>query len=225
MSLANNPITKFLVWIVDKLGAANIAFGAIGLYVGGTLISVLASLATLGTALGFTFASSSLMMINGFKAFGLFSTGIFKGLLFNLHALKLAAIANPITAIAIGLAAAGILVYQNWDYVKTLFQDIYSWINKIMGAGLDKLKSILGFSSNSAPSTSTSNTSVQKIAGAQALGAQQMGQRFVGNNTVQKSESEVRVTFDNAPRGTRVQTEKAVNSNLDLSMGYSMVTP
>ena len=202
-SIINSPFTQFILWIIEKVGAANVVFAGLGVYIGVTLISILSSLVTLLTSLGFTFTATW------------------------------AAALGPITlviAAIVALVAVGYQLWKNWDSICDVFKEAWEWVKKITGAGWDKLKGIFGFSSEEpgkeGAKKSALGSSVMNPAklGASELGAKQLGPQVM-NNQKNETEANVKVSFDNLPKGARVQPEKNNTANLDLSMGYSMVTP
>lgn len=207
--LANSPITKFFLFVIEKIGYANALLGSLALYIGGPVV---ASLAVLSKAL--------------FLVGWAFTKVIFGIAWVALKALFGLIIANPVGALIAALVAGGVLIYKNWDYIKELFADIWGWVQKILGAGWDKIKNVFSGIGNffSGDTTVTNPKQVRNVSGAETLGAQQLGQRYFDNKNKQ-SEAAVKVSFDNLPKGSRVQTEKTDNANIDLSMGYSMVGP
>ncbi len=56
-----------------------------------------------------------------------------------------------------------------------------------------------------------------------SLNTNQIGNQLLSSPT--RSESIIKVQFDNAPRGTRVDAQSDNNTALNLDLGFSMVTP
>lgn len=207
--LANSPITKFFTFILEKIGYANAILISLSAYIGGVLIPAFISL---GSAL--------------FTA-GLAVTKVIFAIMFPaLKALFALVLANPILAVITGIVAGGILIYKNWDKIKVLFSEIWDWIKKILSSGIEKIMSIFGGNKTLTTKTESENKNINyhKTLGAESLGAESVASQYF-NNQQTKSTSEVKVSFDNLPKGTRVSSQKDKNASLDLSMGYSMVTP
>lgn len=207
--LANSPITKFFMFIIEKIGYANALLGSLALYIGGPIVMSLAVLSKALMVVGWTF------------------TKVIMGIAWvALKALFGLIVANPVGALIAALIAGGILIYKYWDDIKQLFSDIWGWVQKILGAGWDKIKNVFSSIGNffGGKGASVNVAPVKNIVGADNLGAQQLGQRYFDNNQ-KTQEANVKVSFDNLPKGSRIQTEKSTNSNIDLSMGYSMVGP
>lgn len=203
-SIVNSPITKTIIWLIGKIGVVNIVIGVLAAFIAGTLISVLSSLVTLLTALGVTFTGTWLAAL------------------------------GPIGLVIAGIAAViaiGYALYSYWDDICDLFKNVWGWVSKIVGANWDKLKNLFGFSTSKSTETvknieTTNGKSVPPPGGlgANQLGAQSIGKEYFDNGKT-NSETEIKINFDNMPKGTRVETEKNKNSSLDLTMGYSMVSP
>lgn len=199
-SIINSPLLKALLWIVDALGAGNIAFIALGAYVLSVIIPVVTALASVFTALGFTFAGT--------------------------WAALLGPIGWIIAAIAlVGLAAYGL--YKYWDDICAVFERAWTWIKKIASFGLDKLMSAFGGGEFKTTTESINQNNSKQIVENRNLGARDLGAQRVASEHLQspgmKNETEIKVKFDNAPKGTRTEVAKSSEAAVDLSMGYSLV--
>jgi len=105
----NPELSKTLMSIVKWLGLALLGIGALAAGAGTILVPLAVmklSLITLG--------------LGGSGAFGMIVKGI--------GALKYALIGNPIGLALTGLVTAGILIYENWDKVKSLFANMFDGI-------------------------------------------------------------------------------------------------
>ncbi len=130
-----------------------------------------------------------------------------------------ALLANPITWIAVGvlaLSAAIYALYKNWKSLRELTaSETWGATKEMVKHPLEALgtakdwwgKTLFGGGAEAARPT---------------LGAAGAGPTPAGG---QSSEAHVTVDFNNVPKGTRVTQDPRSTAPLDLSMGYSMVTP
>lgn len=187
-------------WLSDRFGAANVMLGAFAIYFGGGIIGSIVSFAGALMSLG---GSVVPLLIRGlallWPAMGLVAAGI-KGI-------TLAIISNPIGALVAGLVGAAILIYKYWEPIKTLFSNLWDKVSGFFGAG--KTASV-------ALSTTQQGSQLGP-----SLGASKTVDAAARSST-QRNESVVSVSFDNLPKGARVQTEKT-DVPLDLTLGYTMV--
>ncbi len=102
LSSALMTTIKWIAGIVSVLGLGTIAIGAILV----PLAALKFSMVTLG--------------LSGAGAFGMIAGGI--------RAVTLAMMGNPVLLAVTGLATAGLLIYQNWDKVKSLFATMFDGI-------------------------------------------------------------------------------------------------
>ncbi len=143
-----------------------------------------------------------------------------------------ASIAPALLAVAPFLFIAGALVFiakrigDNWGALSYIFKD---WGNSIKWAVLDaweavrpileKLSAFFGTTSTFGVALSAGN------AAAAALTPSAVAAAAPTPDTSFQSEARVSVDFANLPRGARVSSDPTSSQPVDLSMGYSMVTP
>ena len=117
----------------------------------------------------------------------------------------LGALFTPIGLIIAGLVGAALIVRKTWQPIIFLFEKLGGLL-KVIGRGIVGVR---GGEFNIGTGT--------QIPGLQTTGP------TVAATTTQRNESLLRVIFDNAPKGTRTESEKILgNIGLDLDMGISM---
>jgi hypothetical protein len=128
----------------------------------------------------------------------------------------IAALGAPVlavTAAVSALGAASIQLYRYWDNIKTLFTD-FAKPGGLLGTIHEYFKAIYG------------------VAGDIGIG---VGRAVIGDERKDyfkdlpalppsKSESRIKVDFANVPKGTKISSESS-GSSIDITRGYSMVTP
>jgi len=184
-------------------GTTNLVAAALSIFIGGKL---LLSFISLGASIG------------GFV------TALIPALLTGLGFLKVAFMAlgtiiaaNPIGAIVVGVVALislGVLLYKKWEPFRDLIDGIWSKIKDVGSV----IGSFLGFGDSSANSGASKGPALGAPSGGAAFAQQQL-QSFKSS-----SSNELKVSFDNAPKGTRVDAEKAPDV-IDTSLGFSMSSP
>ncbi len=140
--------------------------------------------------------------------------------------------AAPFIFAATGIALAAKAIYDNWGDIKLLFSDLWMGITDAFTAGwaiispiIDKLGGAMGILQHPFDALMKGNSMiVDAIFGGAGpkLGAEASRPAAAASTT---NESRVTVDFNNAPKGTRVSQESSSSQPVDLSMGYSMVTP
>jgi ATP:corrinoid adenosyltransferase len=217
--------------VVDRLGGLKGVLMIVGAYMALPAVAAAASLASslvsvgfqvgkLAGRLGMLLAPSLASMAT---AIGRFS---FSSLIAGLGAATKSAwafttaiLANPITWIAVGvlaLSAAIYALYKNWKSLRELTaSETWGATKEMAKHPLEALgtakdwwgKTLFGGGAEAARPT---------------LGAAGAGPTPAGG---QSSEAHVTVDFANLPKGARVTQDPRSTAPLDLSMGYSMVTP
>jgi phage-related minor tail protein len=205
-------VAKTVVTIVDKLGGLKGALAVVAAVMVGPSVAAVGMFAIQLGMLAAKFAAVLLPALAvATKAMIAFGVAMF---------------ANPIGLVIAGvaaLAAAAYLIYKNWEPIKAFFADLWdgivakakaAWeylkgmIAK-MGGVIQILKNPIGAAKNALTSSDAPKS----------FGAASAAQLAKGKPVT--NETHVVVDFNNAPRGTRVNTRKS-NSPVDLNLGVSM---
>ena len=241
---AVQPVISIIKTLADTFGGLNLILGVLTAYIFGPAIASFVALAgsiiSLGTSIGGLIIRLGGLVLGPIIAmFGTFFSAIFSGLPI-LGALNAVLIANPIGAIVTGvalLAAGFVFLYKNVKPVA----DLIDWT-------FDKLKSLAGitgtgdFFGHGTIKTKTPElpqgafgAAMPQMASTQqsAFGIPGLGQPTIGppvgaqavqqdaaKGSVNKTENQVTVSFENLPRGTKVEQTKT-EAPLDLFMGYA----
>jgi hypothetical protein len=151
----------------------------------------------------------------------------------SVWAFTIALLANPVTWVIAGivaLAGAAYLIYKNWEPIKVFFVDLWAKITNAFMSAWEKIKPI----AEKAMQLMRYTPLGVAIEGGKYLGEKLFAEdarptlgaeRAVPPAGARSSEARVTVDFTNLPRGTRVTPAKDNTAALDLSAGYSMVTP
>lgn len=141
----------------------------------------------------------------------------------DLILLTVAAVGGPIGWI---IAAAGLLI-KHWEPVKAFFADaadliLRSWepVSKFFSGLWEIVKNVADYAGRFIHS----GVGIEMEGMAPALGATEFGGAggIFARNSVQRSQAQVSISFENAPRGTRAKADPRNTAELDLSMGYAM---
>ncbi len=166
------------------------------------------------------------------------------------RALLLVMVANPILLAITVIAAAAFLLIANWQAVKTAFLEVITAIKQGVQIGVEFIQTtiervftaIKQFLNNLNPFAAIQRgvEKVQSLVGNLRLSQNSQIPAIAGNhvwepawgagNTIrkiqeertQRSQASVNVTFDNAPPGTRIYTEKNNGVDLNASLGMHM---
>lgn len=209
-------------FILDMGNVKLVMLAVAGVALGPLLASVVslgASFVSLGLSVGGAVAKLVLWAATSQTGMGaILSLALRFPTLFNLISVSASAmwgvITGPIGIAVAGFAAlvgVGVLLYKNWEPFRNLIDGI---VAKLIAAK----DAISGFLFG--PGASPAASSIAP-AGA-ALGASPVLQS-VNETRTTKQEASVKVSFDNLPRGTRVETQND-GVPLDLSRGYGMLT-
>jgi hypothetical protein len=156
----------------------------------------------------------------------------------SVWAFTAALLANPITWVVAGvaaLAAAAYLIYDNWGPIKEFFADLWDGITSrfqkawdFIKTLVDKMGGVMGILTNPLSAAVKGGAFLaQNIWGDSGSSAPAVSAASARPAPLpaQSSEARVVVDFANAPKGTRVTADRGNTAPLDLSVGYSMVTP
>lgn len=190
---AVQPLITAFRAVSSVFGTTNTVMLIMGGIIGGKLIVALASF------IGSLFQLGGVVLPLLVRGFGL--------LLPVMQAIWALMVANPVGAIIVGLVALGaaaVALYKNWEPFRNLVDATWEKL-KLFGGGVAKF---FGFGQEKL---------ANEPAGAPLGGAATTAK--VSN--LNRTENQITVDFNNAPKGTRVSTEKA-EAPIDLSMGYSM---
>lgn len=169
-----------------------------------SLVSLSGALIQLGAAAFQIVLKLGVLMIPMFKAIGA------------------AILATPIGWLIAGIAAvagAAYLIYKNWEPIKDFFFGLFDGITSKLSGFLDLftggMKAVGGLFPGIKFSDDVASTdSGPKTSGMERLVAQQVGSSSQGS-------AAVTVSFDNLPRGARVESAQkgAIDFGLDMSLG------
>jgi hypothetical protein len=126
------------------------------------------------------------------------------------------------TAGAIAFGAAGLAIYRNWSNVKELFTDFF-------GRGGLPATILEGFKGKFTTGDLFKNA-WQFYGGEidrarKPIGAASAAPIMSSSPAVNRSEAHVSIDMSGVPRGAKIMTEASPNMSIDLSRGYSAVTP
>lgn len=118
------------------------------------------------------------------------------------------------------------VIVKNWEPIKTFFGSLWDGIVSVFDAAWRKIKPIVDavsefFSDDKAVSVTSPSASGSAFGGGPPLRPVDALPASAG----QGGTARVMVDFANAPRGTRVTPARDNTADLDLSMGWTMVTP
>lgn len=200
-------VTKFLAQNRDGLRKwAETSGAAIRAWVAGGGIQRLAE----GFRTFFNVVARVVDAIGGFKGalvvIGLIMAGPLIG--------SIVTLVTTIGWIGVAFVAAAAVVIAAWEPIKTFFQSLWETVNRPLEA-LKVARQFWGLGGQggfNGPGGSAS------VVGGAALGA-------AGARPGRANGSKVSVDFANVPKGVRVTADKSVSTDVDYSLGPSMVTP
>lgn len=220
-------------WVVDHVGGLKgVAVIAAGVLAGPFLMSVVqlgGALAGLLPAVGELTLRLGVLAYSGVasvvSSIGTFVSALRLGFT-AIEALQLA-IAPTLLAIAPfvlaagGLAAAGYQIWKNWEPLKETFLGIVDAIGRFDAKGI--WNSITGGYDAGAKNTALAEQA-DMIRGGDILRRTSFGAQPPQSST-QTRDARVTVDFSNLPKGARVSQDKGGTQPVDLSMGWSTVSP
>lgn len=177
---------------------------------GGALFSLVPAITSVVFSMGTLILGPVIAAISGFiTAIGMGATA--------MEAFNLVLWANPVGAVVLGataLAGVGLLIYKNWEPLKTFFDELWESmkhpIDSMKGGMLGDMGAwIMGADPDGAP------------AGAPraSLGAGQVAP--AGGGSLSPQTAKVSVHFENAPKGTRVVQDKGNTADVEVHSGLS----
>lgn len=211
MLAAIKPLIEFGQGLSQSVGIMNTVLGLLAVVIGGAVVSALWSAAAAVKALG------------------------------------IAILATPvgwILAAMVAIAAAIYLVIKHWEPIKAFFKSLW---DTVTGTFLIAIENIKGFFNGLWDGitqrfdhgvkflrdkllslTDILPDFVKEQIGLDTHIAANLDTKNIGHQllqTQQRSESSIKVQFENTPRGTRVDSRSDSNTDLNLDLGFSMVTP
>lgn len=147
-----------------------------------------------------------------------------------------------IGAIAL-IAGAAYLIYKNWEPIKEFFSNLWAGVtetfDKAMKYILDKIAfvrdaiasavswagSLFSSDNQAAMTAGDGNPDAYKMGAPAGVAPVAAASREVQQPKTNTNNAKVEVDFKNVPRGVEVTPGSKNTAPLDLSMGYSMVTP
>jgi TP901 family phage tail tape measure protein len=205
---AHPKIAKFtavVMGLLAVLGPVIVFFG--------TVLALLPSMIA-----GFAVFSSGLAILSGwFASLAIVGTiiNVAIGFFTTLGAI-IAGVTLPVWGIVALIGVAFALVWKYWDKIKEVGAKIANWT-----------KGLFGFGDNEANVNLNKKATIENsITGGLPSPESLVKQQTVNNINNQsaagkKNETELKVSFENMPKGTRVKTEKE-QTPLNLNLGYSM---
>lgn len=193
--------------VLDMIGGLKGAAIAVGAVMAGPLLASVASLVPAIWSLGAALAPVALALW------------------------PVAVAAAPFIAAAAGIALAGKAIYDNWAEIGVLFDDL--WANMRVGfltnwaivePILTKIAELARVGPTRFALQSLGFGSPAGASGAAAATPPLLGAAAARPGSV-STRAQISVDFNNAPPGTRVTADKNSSQPVDLSTGYSMVTP
>ena len=155
------------------------------------------------------------------------------GLVKSVWGLSAALLASPVGVFVLALAAlafVGYELYENWDVFKRLLGDIWDTLKAINEVKISKLsdiwstegREIAELNKGARPPSIADDLAQAKPSGRPQFN---INRANVPGAVPNRNEAHVTVDFANLPKGARVTQDPRSTAPLDLSMGYSMVTP
>jgi hypothetical protein len=234
------PLWGMLLKVVDALGGVQGVMTIVAATMGAKLLLAVGDLAlqlgVLAKALLLTtYRLAALAIGPVVAAIATFITAIKAGSGV-MAAFNVVLTANPIGVIIMAiaaLAAAAYLIYDNWEPIKAFFVDLWDGIVGAFTRAWEKIKPIVdlviqGFKMlmNNPFETLKKGFGFwsDKVFGADSarptLGADAARPPPGGGGS-----THLKVEFDNVPKGARVTTDPKSTADIDMSMGYSLVSP
>lgn len=208
-------IGKALLWLHDLFGSWKPLIIAVGLYIAGPFLLALWGVAT--ALWGFGAAAGALAV-----AMGPNFLAVLRLVSLAFGTLIAAAMFTPLGQLvtaATALAAAGLVVYENWDRVKRLFEAIGGLFSDMFGGGSE----VSGSGLTPGTKLRFNPNSMSWAPAGESLGAGNLVRQY--SESVTRQQQEVTITLPNLPRGARVSTSGNAAAPLNLNLGYTMVTP
>jgi TP901 family phage tail tape measure protein len=209
LGAAVTPVISIIKFLADVFGPVQVALAGLFFYLGGA--GLIGSIFKLGMTM-------SKVLIPAIEvAWTLFSS-LWSVLVVLVEAL--AALVGWPVVLGAAFVAAAVAIWKYWGPIATFFEDIW-----------DKLKAITGIGGNINVSQNATNSQQDLADGQKNLAAFQMAEPLGAMNTVAQSQqnsspapvpqqSEIKVSFEGAPKGTRVETKKA-DPYHDLTTGVT----
>jgi hypothetical protein len=155
------------------------------------------------------------------------------GLVKSVWGLSAALLASPVGVFVLALAALAFIgyeLYENWDVFKRLLGDIWDTLKAINEVKISKLsdiwstegREIAELNKGARPPSIADDLAQAKPSGRPQFN---INRANVPGAVPNRNEAHVTVDFANLPKGARVTQDPRSTAPLDLSMGYSMVTP
>jgi hypothetical protein len=235
-----------VAWLADLMGGwDNLVLGSLVAFIGGPLLAALAgftvSLVTLGTVIGATplgwlliaitlLARAAFWVIKYWDPISTFFSDLWESL-------------KEVFGPAVAWVTDNILkwhplgqIIENWEPIKEFFASLwegvvatFKWAWEKIGPIAEKIWQVAKFLP-----TNWAVNAVGKVVGAMARRSEERAALEAERPTLdvegaapagQSTEAHVVVDFNNAPKGTRVTADPRNTTPMDLSLGYSMVTP
>lgn len=203
--------------VVEWLGPMGTVFAAVG----AMALPLIASLGSLGVAVVSLAVEAIPLLVAAAPAIASATAAMGAGLITVL----------PFVAAAAGLALAGKAIYDNWDELKYLFENIGETLAITWRDGLkpmlDGVK-FLRFAIPGGPAAWEAGMALgDSLAGPQPglSGSVDAYRHATAPALTPPAESRVTVDFANLPRGTRVSTDPTGTQPVDLNMGWSNWEP
>ena len=198
-------VANWIGRVVDFLGPMGSAMAGVGVLA----LPLISSLGTLGAAVISLAIEAIPMLVVAFSALA--------PMLLTLA---------PFLAAGAALAFLGKTIHDNWAELSFIFKD---WGNSLKWAVLDAwvaVKPILERLSSFFGAASPFGTAL-KAGNAMSAGLTPSAVAAAApvSSSLATTQANVSVDFSNLPRGARVATDPTSSQPVDLSMGYSMVTP
>lgn len=200
--------------VISFLGPMGTAFAGLALMAG----PLIASLGSLGVAMVTLGVEAIPLLVAAGPALLSFGAALGTSLV----------AAAPFVLAAAGLALAGKAIYDNWDELGFLFQNLGETLAITWRDGLKPMLEgvkFLRFAIPGGPAAWEAGMALgDSLAGPQpGLARPNVDVSALGG--VSRSETTVKVDFANAPRGTRVEAAAGNTESVDLSVGYAMAVP
>lgn len=201
LAIADTGVLKFFTSLVDRLAQFTRWLSTLNpamLRWGFVFGLVVAAVGPLLTAVGIFLA-----MLPSMSAGLVVLTGLMSG--FSIASLPITGTVLAVVAAIGALGTAGYFLWKKWEPVKKFFMDMWDTLKR-------------GLSLVPGAFSSAGNDLMKGIGLGPPAAAGQPAPATAG-----KASSDVRISFENAPRGTRVIEQKG-DAQTDISLGYSMVS-
>lgn len=195
---AVQPLIAAVKALCDVFGTSNVVFAAMAVYIGGPLVASFVSL--LAAILG---------CLGPIVNFAVIVGGVALDAVLALGAGLVALVGWPVL-IGAAFVAAAVAIWKYWGPISDFFDNLWQKAKKFFPGG-------------DVAFTNSQNAAMNTPSLGPAMGNPQQTVDASSNQNSTTSETHLKVDFMNAPKGTRVETNRSNVDQLDMNIGYAGV--